>query len=173
MFGAYFILRVRYTHIDFLCLLFLVSVICPLIQEHLLPLKKLLSQAPEDVMLKIRRPVYKPLFKFYKSRATCRPKKRCKSNLSTVSVLASRSLHQDLMLNGCLGTTASDVCLQALTLSLPSPCDFFTLSPNREPVHRLYPVMVINTEPELRTILLQKVFFHFNRFEKQMDTRKV
>ena len=30
-----------------------------------------------------------------------------------------------------------NVCLQSLTLSLPSPCDFFTLSPNREPVHRL------------------------------------
>ena len=26
-----------------------------------------------------------------------------------------------------------DVCLQAYTLSLPSPHDFFTLSPNREP----------------------------------------
>ena len=59
IFAAYFILRVRDTHIDFLRLLFLVSVICPLIQEHLLPI----SQAPEDAMLKIRRPVYKPLFK--------------------------------------------------------------------------------------------------------------
>ena len=29
------------------------------------------------------------------------------------------------------------VCLHALTLSLLSPRDFFTLSPNREPVHRL------------------------------------
>ena len=34
MFAAYFIPRVRDTHIDFLRLLFLVSVICPLIQEH-------------------------------------------------------------------------------------------------------------------------------------------
>ena len=50
------------THIDFLRLLFVVSVICPLIQEHSLPLKKLISQAPEDAMLKIR-PVYKRLFK--------------------------------------------------------------------------------------------------------------
>lgn len=39
-------------------------------------------------------------------------------------------------------------------------------------LNHIYPVMVINTEPELRTILLQKVFFHFNRFEKQMDTKK-
>ena len=66
MFAAYFMLRVRDTHIDFLRLLFLVSVICPLIQEHLLPLEKLISQAPEDAMLKIRRPVYKPLFKLFR-----------------------------------------------------------------------------------------------------------
>ena len=174
MFAAYFILRVRDTHIDFLRLLFLVSVICPLIQEHLLPLKKPISQAPEYAMLKIRRPVYKPLFKLNRV-LRADQKRRCKSNLPRVGVLAvaHRSLHQDLMLSGCRGTTASDVCLQALLLSLPSPCDFFTLSPNREPVHRLYPVKVINTAPELRTILLQKVLFHFNRFEKQMDTRKV
>ena len=129
MFAAYFIPRVRDTHFDFLRLLFLVSVICPLIQEHLLPVKKLISQAPEDAMLKIRRPVYNRLFKLNRV--------RCKSNLSTVSVLASRSLNQDLMLSECRGTTASGVCLQALTPSLPSLCDFLTLSPNREPVHRL------------------------------------
>ena len=43
------------------------------------------------------------------------------------------------MHSGCRGTTASNICLQALTLSLslPSPCDFLTLSPDREPVHRL------------------------------------
>ena len=38
-------------------------VICPLMQEHSLQLKKLIRQAPEDAMLKIRRPVYKQLFK--------------------------------------------------------------------------------------------------------------
>ena len=43
---------------------------------------------------------------------------------------------------------ATDVCLQALPLSLPSPRDFFrsppgiTLSPNREPIHRLCHVRV-------------------------------
>ena len=37
---------------------------------------KLISQAPEDAILKIKRPVYERLFK---SRATCRPKRRCKS----------------------------------------------------------------------------------------------
>jgi len=41
------------------------------------------------------------------------------------------------MHSGCCGTTASNICLQALTLSLPSPCGFLTLSPDREPVHRL------------------------------------
>ena len=30
-----------------------------------------------------------------------------------------------------------NVCVQSLTFSLPSPWDFFILSPNREPVHRL------------------------------------
>ena len=36
------------------------------------------------------------------------------------------------------GIAASKVCLKALPLSLPSPPNFFSLSPNREPVHRLY-----------------------------------
>ena len=123
-------------HIDFLRLLFLVGVICPLMQENSLRLKKLISQAPEDAMLKIRRPVYKRLFK---SNRVLRAdqEKRCKSNLSAVSVLANRSLHQDLMHSRCRGTTVPNVCLQALTLSLLSPRDFFTLSPNKEPVHRL------------------------------------
>ena len=61
IFASY--LRGRDMHIDFLRLLFLVGVICPLMQEHSLRLKKLISQAPEDAMLKIRRPVYKRLFK--------------------------------------------------------------------------------------------------------------
>ena len=146
-FAAYLILRVRDTHIVFLRLLFLVGVICPLMQEHSLRLKKLISQAREDAMLKIRRPVCKRVFKSNHVLRADR-KKRCKSNLSKVSVLADRSLHQDVMHSRCLGTTASDVCLQALTLSLPSPCDFFTfslpspcdfftLSSNREAVHRL------------------------------------
>ena len=74
--------------------------------------------------VRIRRPVYKRLFKSNRVLRADR-KKRYKWNLSTVSVLANRSLHQDLMLSGCRGTTVSDVCLQALTLSLPSPQDFF------------------------------------------------
>ena len=95
--------------------------ICPMMQEHSLLLKSsVVSQVPEDAILKIRR-----------------RKKCCKLNLSTVSVLANRSLHQDLMHSGCHETMVPNVCLWVLTLSLPYPRDFFTLSLNREPVHRL------------------------------------
>ena len=62
-FAAYFILSGCDTHIDFLQLFFLVGVICPLMQEHSLWLKQLISQSPEDAMFKIRRTVYKRLFK--------------------------------------------------------------------------------------------------------------
>ena len=62
-FAACFILSGCDTHIDFLRLFFLVRVICLLMQEHSLWLKKLISQAPEDAMFKIRRPVFKRLFK--------------------------------------------------------------------------------------------------------------
>ena len=43
-------------------------------QSSSLRQKKLISQAPEDAILKSRRPVY--TFSF-KPRATCRPKRRC------------------------------------------------------------------------------------------------
>ena len=36
------------------------------------------------------------------------------------------------------GIAASKVCLKAIPLSLRSPSNLFALSPNREPVHRLY-----------------------------------
>ena len=48
IFAAYFILRGCDTHIDFLWLLLLVGVICRLMQEHSLWLKKHMSQVPED-----------------------------------------------------------------------------------------------------------------------------
>ena len=63
IFAAYFILRGCDTDIDFLRLLFLVGVICRLMQEHSLRLKDCISQVPEDAMLKIRRPFYQRLFK--------------------------------------------------------------------------------------------------------------
>ena len=68
-----------------------------------------------------------------KSRATCRLKSRCQSDLSTVSVLAKKSLHQDLMHSGCRGTVVPNVCLQAFSLvPLPSfPLD-------QRPVHSLF-----------------------------------
>ena len=135
IFAAYFFLRGRDTHIDFLRLLFLVGVTCPLMQEHSLRLKKLISQAPEDVMLKIGRPVYKRLFK--SNRMLHANQKSNVNQMLTASVLAKRSLHQELMHSRCCGMTVSHVCLQPLTLSFPSPCDFFTLSPNRGPAHRL------------------------------------
>ena len=63
IFAAYFILRGCVLHIDFLRLLFLVGVICRLMQEHSLRLKECISQVPEDAMLKIGRPFYQRLFK--------------------------------------------------------------------------------------------------------------
>ena len=67
-----------------------------------------------------------------RSCATCRPKSRCQSDLSTVSVLANRILHQDLMHSGCRGTPVPSICLQAFSLfPLPrSPLE-------QRPVHRL------------------------------------
>ena len=119
-------------HIVFLRLFFLVGVNA----RTFVAAKKAHQSKPEDAMLKIRRPVYKRLFKSTSVLRADR-KRRCKSNLSTVSVLANRGLHQNVMHSRCRGTTASDVCLQALTLSLPSPRYFFTLAPNRAPVHKL------------------------------------
>ena len=73
---------------------------------------------PEDAMLKIRRPAYKRLSKLH---ATCRPKRWCQSKLSTDSVLANRSLHQNLMHSRCRGMAVQKVCLQAFPLfPLPS-----------------------------------------------------
>ena len=112
IFASY--LRGRDMHIDFLRLLFLVGVICPLMQEHSLRLKKLISQALEDAKLKIRRPIYKRLFK---SNRVLRADQKSVLNQTC-------SLHQDLMHRGCRGTTVPNVCLQALTLSLLSPRDF-------------------------------------------------
>ena len=63
IFATYFILRGCDLHIDFLRLLFLVGVICRLMQEHSLRLKECISRVPEDTMFKIRRPFYQWLFK--------------------------------------------------------------------------------------------------------------
>ena len=67
-----------------------------------------------------------------KSRVTCRPKSRCQSDLSTVSDLANKSLHQDLMHSGCRGTAVPNVCLQAFSL-FPLPSSAL----DQWPVHRL------------------------------------
>ena len=47
---------------------------------------------------------------------SCRPKRRCQSNLSIVSILANRSLHQNMMYNECRGTAVPKVCLQAFPI---------------------------------------------------------
>ena len=72
------------------------------------------------------------MFCYFQTRVTCRPKSRCQSDLSTVSVLANKNLHQDLMHSECRGTAVQNVCLQAFSLfALPSsPLD-------KRPVHRL------------------------------------
>ena len=72
------------------------------------------------------------VFCYFQTRVTCRPKSRCQSYLSTVSVLANRNLHQDLMHSGCRGTAVPKACPQAFSLfPLPnSPLD-------QRPVHRL------------------------------------
>ena len=92
IFAVYFILRGRDMHTDFLRLLFLVGVICPgdcpLMQEHSLRLKKLIGQPPEDAMFKIRRRVYKRIFK-----SNCVLRADQKSDVNRTCVLANGSLH--------------------------------------------------------------------------------
>ena len=61
-----------------------------------------------------------------KSPAVCRPKRRCQSALSTVSVLANRTLHQDPMHGG-------RKCLSTGLFAFSSP--LFPLY--QRPVHRL------------------------------------
>ena len=112
-------------HIDFLRLLFLVGVICPLMQEHSLRLKKLISQVPEDAMFKIRRPVYKRFINLNQIACYVPTKKRDRTCQQSVFShrqwrLASGSDAQRVLWNDARGTTVPNVCLQALTLSLPS-----------------------------------------------------
>ena len=91
----------------------------PVIQEHSLPLKKLISPGPEDALLKIRRPVYKRLFKINRVLRAVK-KKRCKSNLSIVSVHANRSLDQDLMLSARVPWNDGLRCYSTGSHSFPS-----------------------------------------------------
>ena len=84
---------------------------------------KLISQVREGTMLKTRRPVYKQLFKLH---VTWWWKRRCLWSLSTLSVLANRSLVH----SRCHGMVVPKVCLQALPLSLFS--QFFSLFPQTD-----------------------------------------
>ena len=73
--------------------------------------------------------------------------------VSTVSVPANSSLHQDLFHSGCRGTTVPNVCLRALPHYFSSPHKFFTLSPNKEPVHRLWSLQhASKTSVDYRTL---------------------
>lgn len=55
------------------------------------------------------------------------------------------------------------VCQQSLTLSLPSPCDFFALSSNREPVDRLA------THAQQRSCLIYAVFLDCTKIEQAKE----
>ena len=85
-----------------------------------------------ELQLKLKLTVHKRSFK---SLATCLLLVPTKKAMSTVGVLASRSLHRNLMHSGCRGTAVPKVCLQAFPLfSLPSsPLEDL----DRRPVHRL------------------------------------
>ena len=91
------------------------------------------------------------MFCYFQTRVTCRPKSRCQSDLSTVSVLANKNLHQDLMHSGCRGTAVPKACPQAFSLfPLPnSPLD-------QRPVHRLKNCKGIVSSTILRLMAFQK-----------------
>ena len=66
---------------------------------------------------------------------------------------------------------ASKVCLKALPLSLPSFPNFFALSPNREPVHRLYvqrAKKVVSNSPGLVDFAIGLVIFVLNLPDRQV-----
>ena len=76
-----------------------------------------ISRAPEDAMLKIRRPVYKRLFK---SRAIRYQKGDVNQTCQTVSRLSPIGACIRIWVHSaCRGTAVPKVCLQALPLSLP------------------------------------------------------
>ena len=118
IFAAY--LRDHDMHIDFLRLLFLVGVICPLMQEHSLRLKKLISQVPEAAMFKIRRPVYKRFINLNQIACYVPTKKRDRTCQQSVFSPIAACIRIWVLWNDARETTVPNVCLQALTLSLPS-----------------------------------------------------
>ena len=136
IFAAYFILRGRDMHIDFLRLLFLVGVICPLMQEHSLRLKNLISQAPEDAMLKIRRPVYKRLFK--SNRVLRADQKSDVNQTCQHSVFSPKGACIRIWCTSGAVERRSQMFVYRLShFPFSLLANFFTLSPNREPLHRL------------------------------------
>ena len=105
-------------------------------QEHLLPLKRLIIQGPEDAMLKIRKPVYKWLFK---TNRVLRADQK-----SDVNQTCQQSVF--LPIGACIRIWCSAGAVERRPqmffyrlspFPFPHLCDFFTLCRNREPVHRL------------------------------------
>ena len=62
----------------------------PVIKEHSLPLKKPISPGLEDAMLKIRRPVYKRLFKINRVLRAVKKSDVKKSDVKPVNSQCSR-----------------------------------------------------------------------------------
>ena len=110
-------------------------VVCPLMQEHSLRLKNLISQALEDVM-KTRRPVYKRLFK-----SNC---VLVADQKSDVNQTCQQSVFSPM--GACISIWCTSGAVERRSQMfvyrlLPFPFSlhaiFFTLSPNRDPLHRL------------------------------------
>ena len=99
-------------------------------------LKKLISQMPEDAMFKIRRPLYKWLFK--SKRMLCANQKSDVNQTCQQSVFSPVGACIRIWCTaGAVEWRSKCLSIQALSLFLPSPCDSFTLSP-REIVFTCY-----------------------------------
>ena len=111
-------------------------VICPLMQEHSLRLKKLISQVPQDAMLKIRRPVYKRLFK--SNRVLRADQKSDVNQTCQQSVFSPMGACIRIWCTSGAVERRSQMFVYRLShFPFSLLANFFTLSPNREPLHRL------------------------------------
>ena len=109
-------------------------VICPLMQEHSLRLKNLTSQAPEDAM-KTRRPVYKRLFK--SNRVLVADQKSDVYQTCQQSVFSPMGACISIWCTSGAVERRSQMFVYRLSpFPFSLPATFFTLSPNREPLHR-------------------------------------
>ena len=93
------------------------------------------KKAHQPRVVKIRSAFYKLLFKSNRVLRTDK-KKRCKSNLSTVSVLPNKSLHHDLMHSAAVEQRPQIFVYRLSPFPFPLAAIFLTLSPDRELVHK-------------------------------------